>query len=667
MGFQIDPLKLSENDYSDGILFPSTFNQIHYQLLAIRVNMVGEISEDGGWVWNGVGWDQLDAPHSGGFTAGAAPEKMPTVPNSHNESTPMPPFVPNDKLDRPISQKEIEDATVDLSQPIRNSNNDVPSKSMFVQVIIILIMIMSAGAGMISQEVANIEEDAFVFESNANDESQAARSLESIENQMLLREEILLTEAKSQVVRIETLESQWNTQNITAETALSELYQASLVWEILRFQHMGNYGLDSGNQGLLSSCSTGDYYGNDITSQCTVESDYSGPLHVVKLELDTDEFADDFDSLNMEIRSVGELVGCESSCYHILDSGLGIMSPIITSSLTDYTGALPLLLEDMSEICSSTYCIFIPIYDSDETISETEMLQEVAFDQYPLNLSRGFENEIWNIESSIWLAEENVTTCEEYISIAEWNIDSATYNAQLYQSEANMYATHSKLAELEENYDQADYYSNLSSESQNLANESVMVIDETKAEKLAWEYLKSDSQTIVATLHNLQKEMNKISEKYSRLIDSAESEGLKKSDAYVDASWIQTDIHSEWVSSMALRQNLLATSDSYQSGLIDLNTADFISDSDRELYYIEVHSNSTLTYQSASEEQELASEVRAQANSVASSILFISTATVLCGIVSSLVGRKKALITMPLFVLAIVMFAGGLVKFFSIW
>jgi len=118
---------------------------------------------------------------------------------------------------------------------------------------------------------------------------------------------------------------------------------------------------------------------------------------------------------------------------------------------------------------------------------------------------------------------------------------------------------------------------------------------------------------------------------------------------------------------MALRQNLLATSDSYQSGLIDLNTADFISDSDRELYYIEVHSNSTLTYQSASEEQELASEVRAQANSVASSILFISTATVLCGIVSSLVGRKKALITMPLFVLAIVMFAGGLVKFFSIW
>jgi hypothetical protein len=634
--------------------------------------MVGEISEDGGWVWNGVGWDPLDAPHIGEFTAGAAPEKMPTVPNLHKESMTTPPFVPNNEFDGPISEKEIEKATVDLSQPITHSNNDVASKSMFVQVITVLIMIMSAGAGMISQEVTNIEEDAAIYESNANDESQAARSLESIENQMLLREEILLTEAKSQVVRIETLEAQWGTQNDTAESALSELFRQSIVGEILRFQYMGHYGLDSDNEGLLSTCSTGEYYDNDITSQCTVELvDSVEP--VVKLELDIDEFADedDWDSLNMLIRSVGELVGCESSCYHILDSSLEIMSPVITSSLSNYSGELPELVEDLSEVCTNDYCIFIPIFDSDSIIEfmgagGAYSYEQITFSSNPLQYSLGLEGRLSYFDSLIWVIEDNIGVCESGISVAEWNIDTATYNAQLYQSQANMYEIHSQLAELEEDYVKVDYYDNMSYDNQNLANGFVTEIDEYKGTKQTWEYLKQENQSELSLENNQKKLYDTFTDKYSRLIDSAESEGLKKVDAYVDALWLQTDIESEWRSSMALRQNLLDTSDSYQSGLIDMNTADFISDSGRESYYIEVHSNSTITYQSASEEQELASEVRAQANSVASSILFISTATVLCGIVSSLVGRKKASITMPLFVLAVVMFLGGLVKFFSI-
>jgi hypothetical protein len=630
--------------------------------------MVGEISEDGGWVWNGVGWDPLDAPHIGEFTAGAAPEKMPTVPNLHKESMTTPPFVPNNEFDGPISEKEIEKATVDLSQPITHSNNDVASKSMFVQVITVLIMIMSAGAGMISQEVTNIEEDAAIYESNANDESQAARSLESIENQMLLREEILLTEAKSQVVRIDTLEQQWGTQNGTAESALSELLIQSIVGEILRFQYMGHYGLDSDNQGLLSSCSTGEYYDNDITSQCTVEYDDSEEFPVVKLELDIDEFADedDWDSLNMLIRSVGELVGCESSCYRILDSDLDTMSPIITSSLSEYSGELPELVEDLSEVCTNDYCIFIPIFDSYNAIIHIESIEQITVSSNPLIYSFGLEGRLWEFEDFIWGVEDKIGDCEREISVAEWNIGSATYNAQLYQSQANMYETLSQLAELEEDYVNVDYYDNLRTDKQNLANENVTEIDEYKGTKQTWEYLKQQNQSELSLLNNQKKSYDKFTDKYSRLIDSAESEGLKKLDAYVDALWLQTDIESEWRSSMVLRQNLLDTSDSYQSGLIDMNTADFISDSGRESYYIEVHSNSTITYQSASEEQELASEVRAQANSVASSILFISTATVLCGIVSSLVGRKKASITMPLFVLAVVMFLGGLVKFFSI-
>ena len=71
------------------------------------------------------------------------------------------------------------------------------------------------------------------------------------------------------------------------------------------------------------------------------------------------------------------------------------------------------------------------------------------------------------------------------------------------------------------------------------------------------------------------------------------------------------------------------------------------------------YANSTAKYEIANNQTEEANEMRAKAGAVYSSVLYVSIATALCGIVTGRIDSKKYTMTMPMVVAALASFVYG--------
>ena len=70
-----------------------------------------------------------------------------------------------------------------------------------VTILSIGILVFSAITGILAQEFNEVDREASQYESSSTEYISEARTLESIENQQILREEILLTEVKNLVLQ----------------------------------------------------------------------------------------------------------------------------------------------------------------------------------------------------------------------------------------------------------------------------------------------------------------------------------------------------------------------------------------------------------------------------------------------------------------------------------
>jgi hypothetical protein len=82
-------------------------------------------------------------------------------------------------------------------------------------------------------------------------------------------------------------------------------------------------------------------------------------------------------------------------------------------------------------------------------------------------------------------------------------------------------------------------------------------------------------------------------------------------------------------------------------------------------YMLEAYSDSAAKYEVADNQSQEASDMRAKAGAVYSSILYISVATALCGVVSGRIGSNKYTMTLPMVLIAMGSFGYGCYIFAS--
>ena len=102
---------------------------------------------------------------------------------------------------------------------------------------------------------------------------------------------------------------------------------------------------------------------------------------------------------------------------------------------------------------------------------------------------------------------------------------------------------------------------------------------------------------------------------------------------------------------------------SWKNGFISNQTGDYLEENGREQYLQLAYNESNELYVIADGQTKNADEMRQKAIDVYSSILYISVATALCGVVSGRIGSGKYSMTLPMVLFGIISFVIGCIKF----
>ena len=119
-----------------------------------------------------------------------------------------------------------------------------------VTILSIGILLFSAITGILAQELSEVDREASAYETSSSEYVSQARTLESIENQVILREEILLTEVKHLVLEQSLYQAEVELLNESMEQNTHDYYSALLVKDLISYQQSGLM-LDDG---LLTMC-----------------------------------------------------------------------------------------------------------------------------------------------------------------------------------------------------------------------------------------------------------------------------------------------------------------------------------------------------------------------------------------------------------------------------
>ena len=119
-----------------------------------------------------------------------------------------------------------------------------------VTILSIGILIFSAVTGILAQELNEVDREASTYETSSTEYISQARTLESIENQVILREEILLTEVKHLALEQTLYQAEVDFLNQSMSQNTDEYYAALLAKDLISYQQSGQM-LDDG---LLIMC-----------------------------------------------------------------------------------------------------------------------------------------------------------------------------------------------------------------------------------------------------------------------------------------------------------------------------------------------------------------------------------------------------------------------------
>lgn len=449
-----------------------------------------------------------------------------------------------------------------------------------VTILSIGILIFSAVTGILAQELSEVDREASTYETSSTEYVSQARTLESIENQVILREEILLTEVKHLVLEQSLFQAEVDLLNQSMSQNTEEYYAALLAKDLISYQQSGQM-LDDG---LLVMCDQITSCQQDTVQISGSNYDYStftftvGQNSSVDLFLDTVEDVVSEYELIFENGNLTELGGLNYNIGHVHDA-------VNESNTFSFIG------------------------------------EDGGIDGYTTRQNIEYEDLGWQL-----LVQE-----DEYERLLS-NEEAATLNWIYYSGMANHYwAMYQSSGDEGEATSWAEAFDN-SQFNIELANyyhgKAVNMSDNITLTKGVMLLVSSDIQSLAQA--DLTTELNAVSDKFNL----ASSQYQRYLELYHSA---QTGLEN----AQELIDSLLNQSLANRSGYIQPNTGEFISEEGQAMFVEIVHTESAAKYELSKESVNEAAEVRSVATEVSSSVMFVSVGNVTLGIAGGMISRAS--------------------------
>jgi len=534
---------------------------------------VGKISDDGNWIWDGAEWQPNES------------EEM-AVAHSATTFDTEPQVSTNDDIGE-IMMETLE----------RKEKEDRPDQMM--QIMTVLILIFASCTAFISQQVSSIEAEASEYEASAELKLADARATESSENQLLIREEILLTEAQNQATQIQISESNKQLFSDEANISLSEYTRIAVENELIDFV-MNGYVTSSEFQLLpLENCIL------LADSNCIITGKWEESIIQFEAPYGDDILKNDALDQLANLLNVGSDEGALSWA---------------TGTAIEFEN-------------NSGYFFEISVIPGEDA---------QAFFQNPIAENKGVSGYLQSYSESIDVLSIAIRDLENRINDAKQNESNNEANWIYYTTMANM---HYVIAELHfvntefeaysENLTSAESFNDLATLAVQASNENASKINnelkpELESLKLSKEGVIQAEKFVSELLSNITVESDKSTVSMERNLKTA----LDKISEF-DAATQSVEKGIE------LKDNLLSRSLAFQNGTVDNETGLFVSNSAQTDFVNSIHNSSNTKYESAEEDQKEAREMQDKLSSVSSSVLFISVANMLLGIAGGFAMKKE--------------------------
>ena len=442
------------------------------------------------------------------------------------------------------------------------------------------ILLFSAMTGILAQELNEVDREASAYESSSTEYVSQARTLESIENQVILREEILLTEVKHLVLEQSLYQAEVELLNQSMAQNTHDYYAALLVKDLISFQQSGQML----EEGLLTMCED-----NPACTQGAV------PPNNASLPYESFAFTENVNSsIDLFLATAVDVVNENENIFG--NGSLDGLSDLKYEIGHDYD----------SETSTHTFTFLGKNGGIEGYLTE----QAIEYDDLSWELL-GHEEEF------------DYYTAQEQESLMSWIY---------YSNQANLfYQLHEDYGEDDDldsfyiafenattNLNEANAYSYL-------AEESKLDITITKAFMLIYAAnIQELSQAdLTAELNAASDKFNLMSSEYQRYIESYQSAqtGLKNA--------------------QNLTGRLLDQSIANQSGYVQPNSGEFLSEDAQNEFIAGVHTESSEKFNLSKTAVHEAEGVRSVASDVSTSLMFVSVGNVTLGIAGGMLSRTS--------------------------
>jgi hypothetical protein len=452
-------------------------------------------------------------------------------------------------------------------------------------ILAISVLVFSAITGILAQTFNEVDQEATSYEMKAGEYASEARTIESMENQIILREEILLMEIKNLAMQKSLYEAEVELLNSSMSKNTDDYNKAKLAKDIFSFQQNGI--IDSNS--IFAVCA--------IENACSTSPYTDGFLYeIYSFESGVNESVDSYISIFSEVRD---------------EYGGAFLNVSSQSSLEEMTFEIGYIIDDGNQSLD----LYI-LKENSEGINGMISLVMISLMQNEdelLNLENEFDvMESRELASSDnWIAMLNMrNTYSILLQFAELTNDSE--NLSQYQEAYDHY-------DFEVDYElwSAEYYFEKKTE----IGENISVVkDQIAAGKFSIPYLESvqyDSELEMAV-----NKFEKASDDYENYLDSY--------------NFAMTGMGN----SQILINKLLDESMANSSGNLN-SEGEFNSDELQQLFYDEIHKESTDIYEDSKQAAQEAEKVREKASSVSTSVMFVSIGNVTLGIAGGMVSSAK--------------------------
>ena len=593
-----------------------------------------QFSDDGQWMWNGNEW--IPAPNSTEILPSTAIDQnqVEEVASEFgvdpNQLAKLAPHFDENK-DGNLQRSELQQAAVAIANPPTANS---PAKSSFsakddvieedkpwqIKIVSILIIVMASLGGVIGQQVSTIDEKATTYENNAARNMSAARAVETLENQVVFRDESLIVEAKSLNLEAQQLNSKIGLSEIKVMEAWGNLIKNDLEISFLEILLDGSWDTESI---AYQMCVDGDL----LTTGCSAffVNEYT------QLSDDNScEFGNEFGE-KCALRLVFSKEGLEQ--YEFEQSGIMFSYVSLYNQLEHYLSA--------------------PLSWSNSTITVLGEETQMPGNLFVSNIESTYHPMAEDSDSlQLWSCGYTDSICVDLDISGDgifgfvWDEDNVpAINHQVLNSELEGEVGVSGARE------GIWFIRGLTEIEQQIGDESI-----GNNSGLGLDYELAYYDFLISLYDSRVTELvyayNQVFPKYDESITDWALNIIEFEES-------RTNYNDTINQSTALIDETF----SWKNGFISNQTGDYLVEDGREQYLQLAYNESNDLYIIADSQTKNADEMRQKAIDVYSSILYISVATALCGVVSGRIGSGKYSMTLPMVLVGIISFVIGCIKF----